>query len=180
VPGPNQITYNLEANPGAATVLGTLLPLAKTWGGLGHLEGKTVDMLGDSGIVFPQQVVVGGQVIYPRAVPNIEIGLHYDSRIKDLPIEVLLPEGSLQGRPVSLSEVRIRLHKTVGLKINGKEQIPFRKFGASVLDKPVAPFSGIKKADVTGWDIDNALTLEQTQPLPFCVLSIIRKVTVGD
>jgi hypothetical protein len=179
VPGPNQITYALEADPGVQTVLGTLLPLAKVWTGLGHLEGKQVDLLGDSGIVFPPQVVAGGQVTYPRAVPNVEIGLHYKTTIVDLPTEVLLPEGSMRGRPVSINEVRVRLYKTVGCKVEN-EQVPFRKFGVGVLDQAVKPFTGVKKVDVTGWDVDRALTIVQDQPLPFCLLSIVKRVTVGD
>jgi hypothetical protein len=151
VPGPNQITYNLEANPGAATVLGTLTPLAKTWAGLTHLEAKTLDIVGD-GIVFPQQVVVGGQVTMPRAVNEVEIGLHYETTIETLPPELMLPEGSDAG-PAGLaqSEIVVRLYKSMGCKVEN-EQVPFRKFGAGVLDKAVAPFTGDKKVDVVGWD----------------------------
>lgn len=178
VPLATRITYVLEADPGLATVLGTLTPLAATWAGFGHLEAETIDIVAD-GVVFPQALVTAGQVTLPRAVASIEGGEHYETTIIDLPIEVLLPEGSAQGRPVSLSDVRVRLYNTVGCKVDN-EQIPFRKFGAAVLDKPVAPFTGVKKVDVLGWEVDRVLTIKQTQPLPFCLLSIIRRVTVGD
>jgi hypothetical protein len=92
---------------------------------------------------------------------------------------VLLPEGSLQGRPVSLSEVVVRLHKSIGCKVEN-EQMPFRKFGAGVLDKPVAPFTGDQAGRRPRLGRGKQLTIKQTQPLPFCVLSIIKKVTVGD
>jgi hypothetical protein len=62
----------------------------------------------------------------------------------------MLPEGTPQGRPVSLSEVVVRLYKSIGCKVEN-EQMPFRKFGAGVLDKPVAPFTGDKKVDILGW-----------------------------
>lgn len=177
-PAADQITYALDADPGAATVLGTLLPLAKTWGGLSHLEAKTVDILAD-GVVFPQQVVAGGAVTLPRAVATVEIGLHYDTTLVTLTPELQLPEGSMQGRPVSLSEVVVRLYNSIGCKVEN-EQIPFRKFGGSILDKAPTPFTGDKKVDVLGWDRGRQLTIKQTQPLPLCVLAIIKRVTVGD
>jgi hypothetical protein len=178
VPGPNQITYNLEADPGPATVLGTLTPLAKTWAGLAHLEAKTVDIVAD-GIVFPQQVVAAGQVTLPRAVNTVEIGLHFETTIETLPPELMLPEGSPQGRPVSLNEIVVRLYKSIGCKVQD-EQIPFRTFGAGVLDKPVPAFTGDKKVDIVGWERGRTLVVKQTQPLPFCLLSVIKRVTVGD
>jgi hypothetical protein len=131
------------------------------------------------GVVFPQTQVAGGQVTLPRAVASVEIGLHYETTIITLTPEMQLPEGSLQGRPVSISECVVRLYKSIGCKVEN-EQIPFRKFGAAVLDTPIAPFTGDKRVAVLGWERGRQLTIKQTQPLPFCLLSIMMKVTVGD
>lgn len=177
-PAADKITYSLFADPGLAIVLGTFLPLAKLWAGLGHLEAKTVDILGD-GVVFPQQAVVAGSVTLPRAVATVEIGLHYDTTIVTLSPELALPEGSAQGRPVSINDVTVRLYKSIGCKVEN-EQLPFRKFGTSVLDKPVAPFTGDKRVDITGWDRAKSITIMQPQPLPLCVLAVVKRVTVGD
>jgi hypothetical protein len=167
-----------RGDPGVETAFGTLTPLAKVWAGFGHLEAKMLDIVAD-GVVFPQVQVIGGQITLPRAVATIEAGLHYETTLVTLTPELMLPEGSTQGRPVSLSEVVVRLYKSIGCKVEN-EQVPFRKFGASILDKPVAPFTGDKKVDILGWQRGKQLTIKQTQPLPLCVLAIIKRVTVGD
>ncbi len=148
-----------------------------TWA-VSHLEGETVDVLGD-GIVFPQEVVTGGQVVLSRDVEEVEIGLHYDTTIVTLPPEIALPEGSMQGRPVSISEVVVKLHKSIGCEVEG-EQLPFRRFGADVLDAAVEPFTGDKRVTTIGWARGRKITIRQTQPLPLCVLALVKRITAGD
>lgn len=147
------------------------------WTGLSHLEGKTVDILAD-GIVMPQQTVQSGQITLPRNAKAVEIGLHYDSEIEDLPVAIQTAVGISRGMAVSVNEILVLLHNSVGCEING-EVVPFRKFGTGVLDKPVTPFTGLKKVNNIGWD-EGKITIKQTQPLPFTVLAIIKKVTAND
>lgn len=148
-----------------------------TWTGLSHLEGKTVDIVAD-GVVMPQQTVASGQLTLPRNAKAVEIGLHYDSEVVDLPVAIQTPIGISRGMSVSINEIYVLLHQSTGCEING-ETIPFRKFGEDVLDKPVTPFTGFKKAAVLGWN-EGRVTIKQTLPLPFTVLAIIKKVTVND
>lgn len=183
VPAADKITYNLETDPGVDTVLGTLTPLAKVWSGFGHLEAKTLDVLAD-GVVFPPVVVAGGLVTLPRAVASIEAGLPFRGILECLPVELQLPEGTAQGRPISLSELFVRFYNTVGARVavgdDKGETLPFRKFGAGVLDAPVAPYTGDKQVTVVGWKRGQTVKIYRDQPLPQCVLAVIKRVTVGD
>lgn len=147
------------------------------WDGLTHLEGQTVDILAD-GIVMPQGIVTDGAITLPRAANTVEIGLHYESEITDLPIELQLPNGTAQGQAISVHWCAVRLHESIGCTING-QVIPFRKFGPDVLDQPVQPFTGDKAVSLSGWG-STSVTIKQTQPLPLHVLAIIKKVTVND
>lgn len=148
------------------------------WGGLDHLEGKTVDIVAD-GVVMPPKVVVDGTIEIERPAFKIEVGLHYQSRIKMLTPEVPTPTGSAQGNNMRISEVTVRLLDSIGCEING-EIVPFRKFGEDVLDNPVQPFSGDKRVDTFGWERGTAkVVIEQNQPLPLHVLAVIRKFTVN-
>ena len=72
-----------------------------------------------------------------------------------------------------------RLYKTIGCKVEN-ERLPFRKVGAAVLDTPIQPFTGDKQVTVIGWARGRKLTIMQDQPLPMCVLAIIKRVTLGD
>lgn len=146
------------------------------WTGLNYIEGKTVDVLAD-GVVMPQQIVQSGLTL-PRNAKAVEIGLHYDSEVVDLPVAFQTPIGFSRGMAVSISEIHALLYNSLGCEING-EIVPFRKFGTAILDMPIAPFTGLKKVNVIGWN-ECRVTIKQTQPLPFTVLAIIKKVTVND
>lgn len=184
------IKYSLGTDPGVATVLGEATPLAIAWAGFGHLEAEQLDVVADGGIVFPSVTVSGGVVTLPRAVASIEAGLHYESRIKLLNPELAgSPDGTTQGRAVSVSEFSVRFYQTVGGAIRvydkagnlkSEEDIPFRRFGVAVLDKPVSPFTGDKKVNLLGWDEGTNIDIVQNQPLPSQVLAAIYKVTVND
>lgn len=149
-----------------------------TWAGFSHLERETVDVLGD-GIVFPSVEVVAGSITLPREVSSIEAGLHYTTTIVTLPPEMQLPEGAVLGRPVSISEVTVKLYRSIGCKIEG-ERLPFRRFGSSALDGALEPFTGDKRVTVTGWERGRKLTIVQDQPLPLCVLAVAKRISVGD
>ncbi|MBI2798970.1 MAG: hypothetical protein HYX63_01585 [Gammaproteobacteria bacterium] len=176
--GVNSYTYALAVNPGAVTTLGESGKATAAWGGLSHLEAKSVDVLGD-GSVLPQVVVSGGAVTLSRAAYEVEIGLHYNSTLELLPIEDQRV-GSVSGNVVSIHETIIRVNATIGLTIDG-QYVAFRKFGVGVLDQPVAPFSGDKGVMSLGWaKSGGAVVITQTQPLPFHVLCAIRRYTVND
>jgi hypothetical protein len=161
------------------TVLGNE-PLGSTvWSGLDHLEGKTVDIVAD-GAVMEQQVVTSGQITLERAAVDVEIGLHYESLIELLDIEINSSAGSAQGNAVRTGEAIVRLLESSGCDIQG-QPIPFRRFGAGVLDQPVQPFTGDKRIELLGWQrTGGSVTIRQTQPLPMHVLAVIRKISVND
>lgn len=147
-----------------------------TWTGLGHLEGKTVDILAD-GVVMPQQAVASAEITLPRNAKAVEFGLHYDSEVVDLPVAVQTMFGNSRGMNVSVNEIQVLLYNSSGCKIND-ETIPFRKFGEDVLNKSITPYTGIKKVSNVGWN-EGKVTIKQIQPLPFTVLAIIKKVTIN-
>lgn len=145
--------------------------------GLDHLEGKTVDILADD-IPLAQQVVTDGLITLPRYASKVEIGLNYETEIEDLPVEIQTMTGTTQSQKVSIHEIWVLLDKSIGCEVNG-EVVPFRTFGERVLDQPVPLFSGWKKARHLGWE-NTGVKIKQTQPLPFTVLAIAKKVTIND
>lgn len=149
-----------------------------TWAGLGHLEGETVDILAD-GVVMPQDVVSGGEITLPRAAVAVEIGQHYETEIDPLTPSVAGLSGNAQGAAMSVHEIIVRLHETIGAEVAG-QTIPFRKFGAGILDQAVQPFTGDKRTSALGWsrgEID--CLIAQRQPLPLQVLAIIFNMTAN-
>ena len=150
-----------------------------TWGGLGHLEGKTVDIVAD-GVVMQQQVVASGQVTLPRVAYSVQIGLPYKTTIKTLTPEVTGGTGSAQGNSMRIGEITLRFLETIGCKING-QTVAFRNLGPQILDKPPPLFTGDHRLENLGWERGQAsLLIEQDQPLPFHLLCVIKKATFND
>jgi hypothetical protein len=123
--------------------------------GLNHLEGETVQLLiGDA--VYPNKTVSGGQITVTipsgAAYKTIEIGLGYSSKIKTLRVEAGSQAGTAQGRKKRYNEVMVRLHKTVGITING-DQLPFRT-SATPIGQDIPDFTGDKRVMNLGWDRD--------------------------
>lgn len=160
-------------------VLGTHPTGANVWTGLDHLEGKTVDIVAD-GAVMEQQVVASGQITLPRNALAVEIGLHYESLIELLDIEIQGGQGSAQGNAVRTGEAIVRLLESSGCDIQG-QPIPFRRFGTGILDQAVERFTGDKRIELLGWQrTGGSITIRQTQPLPMHVIAVIRKVSIND
>lgn len=155
-----------------------------TWTGLDHLEGKTVDIVAD-GVVMQQQVVAGGQVTLDRNANDVQIGLHFASRVKTLTPEVQGGTGTAQGNSMRIGEITLRFLNTTGCKVRGPQgldqTISFRNLGENVLDQPPPNFSGVKRLENLGWERGEAqLEIIQDQPLPFHLLCVIKKMTIND
>lgn len=156
-----------------ASITGTSVGGSDTWGGLAHLEGKTVDCVAD-GVVMPQQVVSGGQITLPRAANTVEIGLPFTTKIQTLTPELASQTGTAQGNNMRISEVTLRFLDTIGCKVNGKV-VSFRQFGPAILDSPLQPFTGDHRIENLGWERGEAtLEITQDQPLPFHLLAVIK------
>lgn len=149
------------------------------WDGFDHLEGMLLRVKGD-GVRLTDCFVIGGEITIERAASRIEAGLNYNTEILTLTPELSVPANSLAGSQLSVHEVWVRLKDTIGCTIN-LQQVPFRQLGIEVLDHPIEPFSGIKKAGNLGWDSGNAQTLiQQTEPYDFHLLAVITKLSANE
>lgn len=155
-----------------AAVTGVSVEGSTTWGGLLHLEGKTVDVVAD-GSVMPQAVVSSGQITLSRKAKTVEVGLHYRTKIETLTPEVATSEGTTQNAKKRTSEVTMRFLETTGATCNS-QIIPFRQFGPQILNQPAPLFTGDHYWGKLGWERgEDTLVIEQDQPLPFHLLAII-------
>lgn len=159
-------------------ITGTASPADATWSGLDHLEGETVQAVGD-GVYLGEFTVDGGEITLTRAASDVVIGLAYESSVT-----LLTPEmpglGSFQGNAMSVSDVVVRFLETVSCKVNG-DVLSFRNFGSNLLDQAPEPFSGVKSITTLGWKKgNNEQTISQDEPMAWHVLSVVRKLTVND
>lgn len=145
--------------------------------GLGHLEGQTVQVLGN-GAELPDVQVVSGQVTLQDTVTQAVVGLGYTSTLKTLPNINGAQNGTAQGRAKSWGKIMLRLLETVGLTVNGKA-LNVRGVN-DYMDTAVPPYTGLREIQTTGWDKEGQITITQDRPLPATILAIFGTLQVED
>jgi len=144
--------------------------------GLAHLSGRAVQILADGAVLPEQQVGPDGAISLPRAAAQVHAGLGYAARLTPMRLECSGSRGSAQTRTKRITEVSLRLFRSLGGKVEPDaerlEPLLYRS-SADAMDGPPALFTGDKTVRFPqGWSPEGVLTLVQDQPLPMTVLLI--------
>ena len=141
--------------------------------GLGHLEGKTVDVIDATGFLGTA-IVTGGQIVMPnQMMPPVEIGLHYRSTAVTMRPAI---EGTvIDGLPRSWTSLFVRVKDTIGGQINGQNLL----YPPDALDSKRLT-TGDVKVTGQGSDTDGRVTITQDQPYPMTVLAVFGTLEIGD
>lgn len=156
-------------------------PEVTTIGGLWHLEGETVAVLGD-GAVFPQKVVTNGSITLEEPVSKAHIGLPIVSELQTLPLAV---EGLATGGPSFVKNVTkafLRVYRSSGVFIGPDaahltehKQRSEEAYGAA----PALATGEIEVSITPTWSKDGSVYIRQTAPLPLTIQSLALEVAVG-
>lgn len=142
-----------------------------TWSGLSHLEGKTVDVIGD-GVYLGTKTVSAGVITLSEAVSSVEIGLHYDTVIETLTPEIAPGVIGTGGSAFSINNTWLRVHESVGALTIAGDPV--------VVGAANAPYSGLVELSRTAWtEGDGSIEIRQTEPYDFTLLSVIQSLTVN-
>jgi len=159
---------------------GTAQPVDNTFSGLDHLEGKTVSVLGD-GSVHKDVVVSSGTVILTEYYNKVHIGLPYTSKLMPMKIELQMQSGTARAKVKRISQIIFSFYKTLGARFGPTESgqldtIPFRKT-TDPMGSPPPLFTGEKQASFPGgYELNGDIFVEQSQPLPMTIRSIISRM----
>jgi len=146
--------------------------------GLTHLEGETVQVVGD-GAVMPDAVVSSGAIALSESVTSASVGLKYTTELVTLPPELPQADGASFGKKKSWNRIILNLYETLGIAVNGK-QLVFRT-GGDPMDSGPPTFTG--QFDITnlGWkESDASITITQEQPLGMTLISLTGELSVND
>ena len=151
--------------------------------GLDHLEGQTVDILGD-GAVQPSKVVTGGAITLAVRATTVHIGLGYESDGKMLRLNAGAADGTAIGKTQRTHRMGIMLHRSLGLKIgysfDDLTAITFRD-ASDRMGRAVELFTGILSETVEGdYDTENQFCFRQDQPLPSMLLALMPQMVTQD
>ena len=151
--------------------------------GLHHLTGQTVSVLAN-GATHTDETVASGGVSLNVSATTAAIGLPFTSRLQTLRLEAGSVDGTSQGKLKRIHSITLRLHKTVGVEVGSGtsdvDRIPFRD-SSMAMDTAVELFTGDKEIEFRGgFEEDDQIVIQQTQPLPLTVLAIYPRMNTFD
>lgn len=181
---PTAVVPNDTANTPVPQTTGNWTITAKStvFYGLDHLEGQTVSILADGGVVT-QQTVTNGSITLANAASLVTVGLPFTAQLQTMYLDVGGGE-TIQGKRKKISALSIRAVNTRGLQAG-------RTFGTCkpikeltptvVLGAPIPLVIGDERIIMDPlWDVPGQICIQQTDPLPASVLGVIPEIEVGD
>lgn len=149
--------------------------------GLSHLEGKTVNILGD-GAVFPQAVVSGGQVALAYSASKVQIGLPITADLQTLPLAMQIDNGFGQGRQKNVNKAWLRVYQSGGIFIG--PDADSLKEAKPRTNEPYGTPPSLKSTEIPvmltpTWADSGQVFVRQKDPLPLTVVSLTLEVAVG-
>jgi hypothetical protein len=162
-----------------------------TMTGLAHLNGEECHIIGDGAVYDNATPSVGSIPLKvsgtTTSATKVSAGLGYTSIHEPMRLDTDPQFGNTQGHQKTISEVIVRLYKSLGMTWNnGKTNydLSFRNTDDEMDESPPL-FTGQKKIT---WDStygenpddnDPKLIIKQTQPLPMTILAIVVKYLVS-
>lgn len=157
-------------------------PPVTTLSGLGHLEGKTVDILAD-GAVHPQRVVSGGAITLDYPASKVHVGLPMVSDLRTLPLALEGAQAAGQGTVKNVNKVHLRVAQSSLVKA-GPAFDRLREYPARAVTDPYGSPPTLRDGELTisidpSWNQDAGVCVRQDLPLPLTVLSMTLEVQTG-
>lgn len=175
----------------------TITPTTTVVTGLNHLNGLTVAILADGGVLAPQ-TVTNNAVTLPQAASAINIGLPYQPQLQTLYLE---PQGvpmTVQGKRKDIYSVTVRVSSSRGISVGSNqpdastqpnnatvawtEMIPVKERTPNMFaGTPIPLITGDEYLPIPGdWETQGQVAIQQSNPLPMNVLAVVANYQIGD
>lgn len=159
-----------------------------TISGLSHLEGETVVALADGNVV-KDLVVDTGAVTLPVAASKVHVGLPYTPAIETLDIDINSDGETIKADYISVSRVVLEVQDTRGGWVGPRTDADSNR-STTMLE--IAPRFDFDSYDTIAlktykqeilidnqWSRGGGIRIEQRDPLPMSILSVIPRVDVS-
>ena len=153
--------------------------------GLEHLEGQTVDILAD-GAAHPPRLVENGAINLAVPASRVLAGLPYAWKLTPMRLEGLSQRGTAQGKRARLTQIMVRLYKTLGVRYAWAGQaedayiLPMREVDMP-MDAAPAPYTGDVSLPMPGgWSTDTRAALSGEGPFPATVIMLAVTAAVNE
>lgn len=143
--------------------------------GLGHLEGESVQAVGD-GFVYTGLTVHLGSVTLPQEHEKVTIGKYQPARVRTMRLHLGADDGVNMGKIARNLKASARLVDTVNLNAGGSfssmNKLDFRNGGQAMDIAVPAQTEERTWSPKGGYSTEAYLCLEQDQPLPATIVSL--------
>ena len=170
---------------GTYTSAGTAQRFEKNFTGATYLEGETISIMSDGG-VLADVAVSDSNFTVAQWTNKMHYGLPYTSIVETLPLYVRGQMGSLRLNQKRMVELGISFYETAGAQYgtghssSDLSSINFRAVGDDP-NNPVPLFTGVKRlSNQTGWSDELTVYIEQEYALPMTVRGVTARVEVGN
>jgi hypothetical protein len=150
--------------------------------GLWHLEGETL-VAAANGYVERNLLVTDGTITLQTAASRVHLGIPYFSRLRTLPLSSYGSSGGdMQGRSQNITRLTVQVERTLGMwfgpDINTMREA---RFGLPALyGQPLEMVTDDIDVTMTAnWGKRKQVVIEQRDPLPLTVLTLIPDAIVG-
>ena len=137
-----------------------------------------------NGASHANKTVTSASIARDFSATSAAIGYGYTSNMQTLRIESGSSDGTSQGKPKRIHGITVRLFETVGVEVGNDSSETDRIFfrdSSMDMDTAVPLFSGDKDVEFPGgFDDDDRIYLQQTQPLPLTVLALYPRMNTFD
>lgn len=143
-------------------------------GGLSHLDGKTVTVIGD-GFLQDSKIVASGQITIDTAATNVKVGLPIAWEVEPLPVEYMTEEGNNRYLKKRIRTAYLDYFQSLGIEIDGQD-ITTLSFGTGAFGDPLIPRTEIfEYTPMDGWERNQTVKISGNKPFGFT----IRAITFG-
>ncbi len=152
----------------------------KTFIGLSHLNGKTVNILCDAN-VEPQKVIENGTVTLENPGAVVHMGLPITAEFETLDININGQETLLDKKKL-IPSVSLVVNASRGILAgtDAEHLYEYSQREFEFYDDPVADATGVLEVKLdSNWDKNGRVYIRQSDPLPLSVLAVIPRLTAG-
>ncbi|UMY63934.1 hypothetical protein [Pseudomonas sp. LS.1a] len=148
--------------------------------GLGHLEGKTVSILGDGNVVR-QQVVTAGAITLDNPTLVAHVGLPITADFETLDITLQNNQAFL-GSKKRINQVVVLCQESRGIFAgpNADNLDEFKQRAGENYGEPIELLTGRAEMEIPcNWNSEGRLFIRQSDPLPLTILGVMPNVQAG-
>jgi hypothetical protein len=157
-------------------------PFTKVFG-LDQLEGQTISVLADGGVINGL-VVQDGAVTLPAPATKVVAGYGFQAQLQTMYLDLGQEINSVQGKRKKIGALTVRCKDSRGLKAGHlfSTVTPIKELNrTTTMGLPVKLITADERIVMDPlWDIPGQICLQVDDPLPSTVLGVVPEVVIGD